>query len=85
MTRSTTTPRNGRGVTGRRRARRRPARNKILLGLVLVVVFAVGVALGQALHDNPTPSPDRNTVVRTLHPGTLPPEQATVTVTVGTP
>ncbi|OLB25932.1 MAG: hypothetical protein AUH17_00710 [Actinobacteria bacterium 13_2_20CM_68_14] len=67
MTRSTTTPRNGRGVTGRRRARRRPARNKILLGLVLVVVFAVGVALGQALHDNPRPG-GVQTSFRTLPP-----------------
>jgi hypothetical protein len=67
VTRSTTTPRNGRGVTGRSRARRRPARYKILLGLVLVVVFAVGVALGQALHDNPRPG-GVQTSFRTLPP-----------------
>ena len=67
MTPSTIPPRNGRGVTGRRRARRRPARNKILLGLVLVVVFAVGVALGQALHDNPRPG-GVQTSFRTLPP-----------------
>jgi hypothetical protein len=67
VTPSTTPPRNGRGVTGRRRARRRPARNKILLGLVLVVVFAVGVALGQALHDNPRPG-GVQTSFRTLPP-----------------
>ena len=67
MTPSTTPLRNGRGVTGRRRARRRPARNKILLGLVLVVVFAVGVALGQALHDNPRPG-GVQTSFRTLPP-----------------
>jgi len=54
-------------VTGRRRARRRPARNKILLGLVLVVVFAVGVALGQALRDNPRPG-GVQTSFRTLPP-----------------
>jgi hypothetical protein len=54
-------------VTGRRRARRRPARNKIVLGLVLVVVFAVGVALGQALHDNPRPG-GVQTSFRTLPP-----------------
>jgi hypothetical protein len=54
-------------VTGRRRARRRPARNKILFGLVLVVVFAVGVALGQALHDNPRPG-GVQTSFRTLPP-----------------
>ena len=67
MTPSTTPLRNGRGVTGRRRARRRPARNKIVLGLVLVVVFAVGVALGQALHDNPRPG-GVQTSFRTLPP-----------------
>jgi hypothetical protein len=67
VTPSTTRPRNGRGVTGRRRARRRPARNKILLGIVLVVVFAVGVALGQALHDNPRPG-GVQTSFRTLPP-----------------
>lgn len=67
MTPSTIPPRNGRGVTGRRRARRRPARNKIVLGLVLIVVFAVGVALGQALHDNPRPG-GVQTSFRTLPP-----------------
>jgi hypothetical protein len=67
VTPSTPPPRNGRGVTGRRRARRRPARNKILLGLVLVVVFAVGIALGQALHDNPRPG-GVQTSFRTLPP-----------------
>jgi hypothetical protein len=54
-------------VTRRRRARRRPSRNKILLGVVLVVVFAVGVALGQALHDNPRPG-GVQTSFRTLPP-----------------
>jgi hypothetical protein len=54
-------------VTGRRRARRRPVRNKIVLGLVLIVVFAVGVALGQALHDNPRPG-GVQTSFRTLPP-----------------
>ena len=67
MTPSTIPPRNGRGVSGRRHARRRPARNKIVLGLVLVVVFAVGVALGQALHDNPRPG-GVQTSFRTLPP-----------------
>ena len=42
-----------------------------------IVVFAVGIALGQALHDNPQPG---STVThdQTL---TLPPESSTVTVT----
>jgi hypothetical protein len=41
------------------RRRRRPGRGpavRWLAGLILVaVVFAVGVALGEALHDNPKP------------------------------
>jgi hypothetical protein len=38
-----------------------------LLGIVLVAaVFAVGVAVGEALHDNPTPG-ITVTTVRTLH------------------
>jgi hypothetical protein len=42
-------------------------------------VFALGVALGQALHDNPKPGPDV-TRVRTLTPQPLAPERVTVTV-----
>ena len=38
-----------------------------MLGLALVVAFAVGVALGQALHDNPRPG-GAQTSVRTLPP-----------------
>ena len=47
---------------------------------LLVVVFAVGVALGEALHDNPKPGGERTTQ-RTLRPLPLAPQ--TVTVTVG--
>ena len=57
----------------------------LLLAVLIAGVFAAGTALGEALHDNPDPSRVRETHVRTLVPGTLPPEQATVTVTVGTP
>jgi hypothetical protein len=65
-----------------RRARKRRA-VRLLLWLALgLVVFGVGVALGEALHDNPTPG-GRQTVVRTLRPRPIPSE--TVTVTVGTP
>ena len=42
-----------------------------------VVVFAVGVALGQALNDNPKPG-STTTQNQTF---TLPPESSTVTVT----
>jgi hypothetical protein len=60
-----------------RRRRASPGRRRILWGLVLVLVFAVGVALGEALHDNPrrgrTQIQDRTFTLR--------PESATVTVT----
>jgi hypothetical protein len=67
----------------RRRARRR--RRGIRWSWVgaialLAVVFAVGVALGEALHDNPKPGGERTTQ-RTLKPLPLVPQ--TVTVTVG--
>jgi hypothetical protein len=53
----------------------------VLLGLALVVVFAIGVALGEALHDNPKPG-GTQTIVRTLRPLPLvPAAQTTVTVT----
>jgi hypothetical protein len=43
-------------------------------------VFAVGVALGQALRDQPRAV--ERTEVRTLRPGTVAPPARTVTVTV---
>jgi len=46
----------------------------------IVVVFAAGLALGEALHDNP--SGGTETLVRTLKPRPLPPARETVTVTV---
>ena len=60
----------------------------IRIGLMLVgvaLVFAVGVALGEALHDNPKPG-GTQTLVRTLKPLPLAPAAVkTVTVTVTTP
>jgi hypothetical protein len=54
---------------------------RLLVGLVAVaVVFALGVALGEALHDNPSGG-GTQTLVRTLKPLPLPPAQETVTVT----
>jgi len=39
--------------------------------LLLVVVFGLGIALGEALHDNPKPGGGQ-TIVQTLNPvGTL--------------
>ena len=61
-----------------RRRRRKPSRRKyVWWTLALVVVFAVGIALGQALHDNPQPG----TTVTQDQTFTLPPESSTVTVT----
>ncbi|HZR92686.1 MAG TPA: hypothetical protein VFA44_09840 [Gaiellaceae bacterium] len=65
---------------GERRRRRRPWR--LLLGLALAAgAFALGVALGEALHDNPTPG-GRRTEERQLGPLPLGPARETVTVTV---
>ena len=54
-----------------RRARRHAPRSRLvfwLAGLVLAaVLFGAGVAVGEALHDNPTPGITQ-TSVRTLHP-----------------
>lgn len=64
----------------RRRPRKRRGWTRFLLLLAaIVVVFAIGLALGQALHDNP--SGGTQTVVRTLKPLPLPPARETVTVT----
>ena len=50
-----------------------------------VVVFVVGVAVGESLHDNPKPG-GTQTLVRTLQPLPLAPAaRETVTVTVQNP
>jgi len=63
---------------------RRTRRWTVLLIAVQIVlvsgVFALGLAVGQALDDNPKPS--TRTGVRTLRPLPLPPVRTTVTVTV---
>ncbi len=61
----------------RRRRSRSPARRLVLWGLLFLIVFAVGIALGQALEDNPRQG-QTTTNDQTF---TLRPESATVTVT----
>lgn len=51
----------------RRRPRQRVSRNRVIVAVALVVAFGVGVALGQALHDNPRPG-GQQTSFRTLPP-----------------
>jgi hypothetical protein len=53
----------------------------LLVTAAFLVVFAVGVALGEALHDNPGKG-ETQTLVRTLRPLPLAPAaRTTVTVT----
>lgn len=61
----------------RRRRKRSTRRRRLVWGLLLALVFAVGIALGQALEDNPRPA-STITQDRTF---TLPPVSQTVTVT----
>lgn len=70
----------------RRTRRRGPRRARGLLVVGgLALAFALGVALGQALEDNPRAG-GTQTRVRTLQPLQLPPAaRSTVTVTVSAP
>jgi hypothetical protein len=64
------------------RRRRRPrAALWLALAAAGVVLFVVGVAVGEALHDNPRLGGTR-TFVRTLRPLTVAPSVSTQTVTV---
>ena len=66
----------------RRRRRRRRVPGWALVAAGLVVAFVVGIAVGEALHDNPEPG-GTQTLVRTLEPVPLEPAPgSTVTVTV---
>jgi len=62
-----------------RRRRRRPVARWLLRAAGLLIVFAVGIALGQTLDDSSAPS-GTQTSVRTLAPVTLSAETVTVTV-----
>jgi hypothetical protein len=50
--------------TNRERDRRRRRRNRgFFVAALVFVAFAVGVALGEALHDNPRPGGTQTTVL----------------------
>ena len=61
----------------RRRRKKSSTRRRVILAVVFVLVFAFGIALGQALEDNP---PQGSTVTQD-QTFTLPPVSQTVTVT----
>lgn len=68
-----------------RARRRRRVPLGVVAGIALVVSFVVGIAVGESLHDNPSPG-GTQTVVRTLRPLPLAPAaRSTVTVTVRNP
>ncbi len=66
-----------------RRRRRGPLR-AVAAAALLLLAFALGVAFGQALEENPAPG-GTQTSVRTLAPADLSPPPETVTVTVSSP
>jgi hypothetical protein len=60
-------------------------RRIVLLVVGAALVFAVGIAVGEALNDNPQPGGTQS-IVRTLQPLPLAPAaRSTVTVTVQNP
>jgi len=65
---------------GRRRRRSKRVVGTILTLVLLGVVFLAGLAIGKAVEQAPRPGGPQ-TVVRTLAPLTLEPEERTVTVT----
>ena len=67
-------------LRGRRRRRNPLWRWLLILGGALLLL-AVGVSIGRALDDGPSPGGTR-TIVRTLEPRPLAPAATTVTVTV---
>lgn len=64
------------GYPSRRRTPRSPWPRRVVVLALALVLFALGIALGQALSDGPPP-PSTATYVRTLAP--LPQQPATTT------
>lgn len=62
------------------RRRRRPLARALLLAAAGVLLFAFGIALGEALEEGPATG--TRTEIRTLRPATVAPPPRTVTVTV---
>lgn len=60
-----------------------PVRRLLLVLAGLLLALLLGVAIGRALEDGPSPG-GTQTSVRTLEPQPLPPAAKTVTVTVTT-
>ncbi len=63
------------------RRRPKPARRGLLVLGGLAVAFAIGIGLGESLHDNPTDG-GTQTLVRTLDPLALVPVAGSDTVAV---
>ena len=63
-----------------RRRSRSPLLRPVLAIVAIAVTFLVGLALGRALEEGPSPG-GTQTNVRTLQPRSLPPATRTVTVT----
>jgi hypothetical protein len=51
----------------RRRRRRSSTKSRVAVAIALLVAFGVGIALGEALHDNPRPGGEQ-TSLQTLPP-----------------
>jgi hypothetical protein len=63
--------------------RRSPLWRPALAALGLLALLLLGISIGRALEDGPSPG-GTQTNVRTLNPQPLPPAERTVTVTVTT-
>ncbi len=66
-----------------RSRRRNPLLRPALAALGLLAILLLGISIGRALEDGPSPG-GKQTNVRTLNPQPLPPAARTVTVTVTT-